>query len=295
LSPADGGAMAMAFALDGKTLAVRGRNHRVRLWETQTGKELHQLGDSELSQRTSGLAFLASGYLGPELRALAVSTDGQRLASAAGSTVRMWEVATGKEIPFHGGPWRAPFAIAQSPDGKTVVSWGFDRMIRRWEAGTGKQIDSFPAPARTTLAAFAPDAATVALANTDNTIRLHDTKSGKEISRLKGHENGISALAFAPDGKVLASRGSGDNSIRLHDVAKGTEIKQIVLRPRANARPGEFVLVLGGPARASRGTGPGLTFSPDGRLLITPLSGGNSRGNTLVIIDAATGKELRKI
>src|SRR5262249_24674701 len=41
--------------------------------------------------------------------------------------------------------------------------------------------------------------------------------------------------------------------------------------------------------------GPGLTFSPDGRLLITPLSGGNSRGNTLVIIDAATGKELRKI
>src|SRR5262249_5633677 len=94
---------------------------------------------------------------------------------------------------------------------------------------------------------------------------------------------------------VLASRGSGDNSIRLHDVAKGTEIKQIVLRPRANARPGEFVLVLGGPARASRGTGPGLTFSPDGRLLITPLSGGNSRGNTLVIIDAATGKELRKI
>src|SRR5262249_760315 len=156
--------------------------------------------------------------------------------------------------------------------GKSVVSWGFDRMIRRWEAGTGKALDSFAAPARTTSAAFSPDGGTVALANADNTIRLHDTRTGKEVGRLKGHANGIAALAFSPNGKVLASRGSRDNAIRLPDVAQGAEARQMVLRPRDNRGDDGLVLILGG-ARNSRGTGPSLAFSPDGRILIAPQSG----------------------
>jgi WD40 repeat protein/beta-lactamase regulating signal transducer with metallopeptidase domain len=295
LKPADGGVVAMVFALDGKTLAVRGRNQRVRLWETETGKELHQLNDAESPARYGGIAVLGGDFSGPEVRALAVSPDGKWVASAVGSSARIWDAATGKELPFPGGHWRAPFAVVLCSDGKSVVSWGFDRMIRRWEAGTGKLLDSFAAPARTTSAAFSPDGGTVALANADNTIRLHDTKTGKEVGRLKGHENGIAALAFSPDGKVLASRGSRDNAIRLHDVAKGAEVRQMVLRPRDTGGNDGIVLILGGGARSSRGTGPSLTFSPDGRMLIAPQSGSDEPGNTLVFLDAATGKELRKL
>src|SRR5439155_12845531 len=67
-----------------------------------------------------------------------------------------------------------------------------------------------------------------------------------------------------------------------------TALRQIALRPgKEPARGG--VIVIGGPA-GSHDTGPGLAFSPDGRLLAAAAAGG-----TLVLLDAATGREQRKI
>ncbi|HEV3263132.1 MAG TPA: WD40 repeat domain-containing protein [Gemmataceae bacterium] len=289
LKGAEGGILALVFSPDGKALAVRGGNQRIHLWQTDTGKELHQLGDSEPAEGDGGLAFFADGIGGLETRALAISPDGKRIAAAAASTVRLWETATGKELPLLGGHQQAPSAITLSADGKTVVSWGADRVLRRWEAATGKSLGDFPAPAGTTLAALSPDGRTIALANEDNTIRLHDTTSGKELHRFKGHPNGIAGLAFAPDGKVLASRGSADNTVRLYDAARGVEERQITMRP-VNNPDGGAVLIIGGGRRRSRGTGPGLAFSPDGKLVVA-----RGPGNTLVFLDVTAGKELRKI
>jgi WD40 repeat protein len=292
---ADGDVLTLAFTPDGKTLAVRGQNHRVRLWETATGKELHQLADAEPARRGGGFVLTVPGTHGPESRALAVSPDGSRVAAAAGSTVSLWETATGKELPLLDGHWRAPSAIILSGDGKEVISWGGDRVIRRWEAATGRPLGAFPAPAGTTLAAFAADGRTAALANRDNTIRLHETVTGKELRRIKGPPNGTAALAFAPGAKVLAARGRGDDTIRLYDVARGAELRQIAVRRKNNNPDGRLVIFLNGGG-GSRGTGPGLAFSPDGKLVVAPLAGGGGeRSNTLVFFDAATGKELRKI
>jgi WD40 repeat protein len=286
----DGGILALAFSPNGKVLAARGKDQKVRLWETVTGKELHQLGDAETPPRTGGLVFVTDLFTGPEMRVLAISPDGKQVASAAGPTVRIWETATGKELPLLGGHRRAPSAAALSPDGKAVVSWGADRVVRRWDA-RGRPLGAFPAPPRTTLAAFSPDGATAALANADGTIRLHETATGKELRRLEKQPGEVVALAFSPDGKAVAVR-RGDTAIRLHDVARGAELRQIALRPAAPpANVG--VIVLGGRAGGARGPGPGLAFSPDGKLLITPRPG--AAGNALVLFDATTGKELRKI
>jgi WD40 repeat protein len=294
LKAPDRGVLALVFSPDGKTLAARSRNQRVRLWETGSGKELRQLGDGgTVQQGGGGLAFLPAPSA-PEARALAFSPDGKQIAAAAGSTVRLWEAATGKELPLIDGHRQAPVAIIPSADGKTVVSWGADRVVRRWEAATGKALGAFAAPPGTTLAAFSADGRTAALANADTTIRLHDTATGRELRRLKAHEGGIAALAFSPDGKVLASRGSSDGAIRLYEVAEGAELRQIALRPEGN-QGGTAVLLLGGPARAPRGTAPGLAFSPDGRLLVATLPGNGALSNTLVLFDAAGGKQLRKI
>jgi WD40 repeat protein/beta-lactamase regulating signal transducer with metallopeptidase domain len=296
LKTGDGGARALVFAPDGRTLAVRGRGDRVRLWEVASGKELRHLSDADAPQgrRAGLLALFSDSFSGPGARALAVSPDGRRIAAAAGSTVRLWETATGKEVALNQGARRAPAAVILSSDGKVVVSWGFDGVVRRWEATMGQPRGAFPAPRGTTLAAFAPDAGTVALANADNTIRLHDTATGKELRRLSGHQSGCAALAFAPGGKLLASRDSGDNAIRLYDVARGTEVREILVRPRTNQGNG-MVLILGGPARALRGTGPGLAFSPDGSLLAVPVAGDSDPADVLAFFDVATGKELRKI
>ena len=50
-------------------------------------------------------------------------------------------------------------------------------------------------------------------------IRLHDTNGGKELQQFKGYNRGTSALAFSPDGKVLAERG-GDSIIRVDDLVR---------------------------------------------------------------------------
>jgi WD40 repeat protein len=139
IKTAGGRIVAASFTPDGKTLAIRGRNERVSLWETQTGKELHPLSDAQAIQRAGGgLLFVTPGFSAPETRALAISANGKQIASAAGSTVRVWETATGKELPLSDGHRKAPSIITLSKDGKTVVSWGGDRVVRRWEAATGK-------------------------------------------------------------------------------------------------------------------------------------------------------------
>ena len=228
-----GSVVGLVFVGDGQTLAVRGSNGRLRLWDTRTGKELRQLSDGELSRQTGfDLVLIGDDRVTPEVQPLALSSDGKRIAAGAGRTVRLWETASGKELPLLDGHQRAPSAIRVLPDGKTVVSWAADRVVRRWESATGKLLGAFPAPAGTTRAALSRDGRIVALANADNTIRLHDAATGKELHKFQGHPNGCAALAFTPDGTVLASYGSADNSIRLYDVASGRDLRQIALRPR---------------------------------------------------------------
>src|SRR5438552_1498321 len=62
-----------------------------------------------------------------------------------------------------------------------------------------------------TTIAFAPDGKTLASGGWDETVRLWDVETGKELRRLEGHQQGmIAALTFAPDGKHLATRGGLD-------------------------------------------------------------------------------------
>ncbi len=72
--------------------------------------------------------------------------------------------------------------------------------------------------------AFSPDGKTLATASRDNSIRLWNGATGKEVCRFIGHEKLIYSVAFAPDGKVLASAGDGE-LIRLWDVDKGMSVR----------------------------------------------------------------------
>jgi WD40 repeat protein/beta-lactamase regulating signal transducer with metallopeptidase domain len=292
LKAPDNQVASLSYSRDGKILAARGRNQKLAVWDAATGKALHALGDAAPLRRSTGGFILVSaggGFSGPETRALAISPDGKQIASASGSTVRIWDAVTGKELPLQGGHRRPPAAVRLSPDGKILISWGADQVIRRWDAATGRALGAFAAPARTLLATFSADGRVVALANADNTIRLHDTASGQELRRLTMQGSTV-ALAFAPGAKMIAARG-GNNLIHLFDVAAGKELRQIALP--STAKPGQPGVLILGAAGPLAGAAPGLAFSPDGKLLLSVVPGNSSRA--LVIIDVATGKQLRKI
>jgi len=65
--------------------------------------------------------------------------------------------------------------------------------------------------------AFSPDGKTLASGSRDDTIKLWDIASGKNIATLEKHTDSVQSVAFSPDGNTLAS-GSMDKTIVLWDV-----------------------------------------------------------------------------
>lgn len=72
-------------------------------------------------------------------------------------------------------------------------------------------------------ARLSPDGKLLATGGYDNTIKLWDVSSGKELWTLDGHNGAVFELAFRPDGKVLASA-SGDRTVKLWNVGTGERL-----------------------------------------------------------------------
>ncbi|MBY0528318.1 MAG: sigma-70 family RNA polymerase sigma factor [Gemmataceae bacterium] len=272
----------IVFSADGKILLSKStRDQEVRIWDVESGKGLRHFG--AMPNNRVGLQALLFGMGGNPLAEMALSRDGKTVAvGGENSTIRRWDVETGKELPQVGGHAAAISALMLSPDGKWLITQSSDGTLRRWDAVTGKESALVRLPEGTICAAFAPDGKTVALGNSGRTIRLHDLAADKEIRSFEAHAEGTAILAFSADGKVLATRGRGDNTIRLFDVASGKEVKQIGVPVDQN---NGNVIQLGG-----RTPPVGLCFSPDGRLLASP-----GPKNALHIWDVGTGKEVRQL
>src|ERR1700730_8787370 len=74
--------------------------------------------------------------------------------------------------------------------------------------------------------AFTRDGRILASGSVDQTIKLWDTATGRELRALKGHTGTVTGVAFSADDKVLASS-SVDQTIKLWDVATGHELRTL--------------------------------------------------------------------
>jgi WD40 repeat protein len=293
---------AVAFSPDGKWLAVASGDYgattyftetgRVTLWDVGTGKKLRQFSDDRLA-----------------FESVAFAPDGKTVAAAGGhgAVLHLWDAATGKEM--HQTDHRnAVSSVAFTADGRTVLTSAWNQGIHHWDAATGveqshregwapwlsrdgktliavtgwpeltlhvhdlaagKERRRFPLDPEDRHFVVSPGGTVLASAGKDGPIRIWDVATGKELRQLGGHRQMVFSLDFLADGKTLVST-SADQTTRLWDVTAGKELRQFA-----------------GPCQVH-------AFSPDGRLRAV-LGDGSEVPQSVRVLDAATGKEMRRL
>jgi WD40 repeat protein len=99
---------------------------------------------------------------------------------------------------------------------------------------------------------ISPDGTRIAAGCTDNTVRIVETATGKELHKMGAHENWLLGIVIGADGKRLVSVGR-DRAAKLTDATTGAFMENVnLLRGELSAvarHPHKDVIVIGGEER----------------------------------------------
>jgi WD40 repeat protein len=196
--------------------------------------------------------------------------------------ILLCDAATGKELRAIRGEGSAPHCFGCfSPDGRVLTTGDIEGKIWFWDVATRKPLKRLAGHGKPRLAgltgkgwedihlkmlrmAFAADGKTLASWSCDQTLRVWDAATGKEVRKdvIEGNDCWYS---FSSDGKALAAIVEDQHAFRFFDVATGKEGRTL---PRTEGR---YV---------------GFEFSPDCELV------GLLDHNTIRVFETATTREV---
>jgi WD40 repeat protein len=246
-----GYAMQLAFSPNGEFAATGGSDNTVKIWHIHHRRLLRTLTGHESS-----------------IASVDFSSDGNRLLSADSSTIRIWDVSTGRSLQVIDAavPRRAFFA----PDGRRVIAAIADTVhndvINIWDASNGRLIRSLKLDAFNTDFAMSVDGNLAATSRPDG-ISLWDLESG--VRKFSFRTTYITQpIALSPDAKLIAA-GGHDMKVKLWDRSNG-HLRHVFSSPIADLRS--------------------VAFSPDSRLVAAAAGDGTTK-----VWTTETGKELHSL
>jgi WD40 repeat protein len=296
----------LAFSPDGKYLVKVGLDRTVRIWETSSAREVMRLkNDAPHIVKLNKLdpPNLSAVTFSPDGRYLATITNGYLKTkepssdSKEASSVRVWEVNSGREVAHMNYDSSHVKTISFSPDGTYLAMATSNNIydnpesnVSLWETVSGRKIAYMQSigdaeylagnPSSVKVITFSPDGRYLAGIGgvSDKTIWVWEATSGRGVAFLS-HDDTVNTIAFSPDGKYL-STASKDKTARVWPIpsSSGREITRThtvdiensqttkTLRVRRTLGVGEAVEV----ARITHEDNiVAVAFSPDGKYLAT--------------------------
>src|SRR5580704_1529285 len=256
-----------------------------------------------LDQNARPELVMESGHHKPVM-SIAFGPDSQWLVSASqDTTLKLWDVATGRELREFAGHRGMVWKTALTPDGTILVSAATDGSVKLWDVETGRELRSLSGRSPIWSLALSLDGGTIAAGSKDGLIRVWPTSTTKKVKTLREAEE-VNGLAFSSDGDWLAA--AVGKSVDIWKISRGEKIQvlgghQNIVMAVATTRDGRWLASsdLNGVVKlwetntwheirawAQR---PGqaafaLSFSPDGSFLAAVV------GKNVEIWEASTGR-----
>jgi len=221
LSGHGGKILSIGFSADGRSLLSASADKTLKLWNLAAGEG----NDSPAGSINAAEAVSLSGHE-DIVHSLAFSPDGKTAASGgADKTVRIWNLADGKQLRSISAHAASVYCVDYSPDGNQLASGGLDSEMKVWNAADGAEVKKLEVGQDGVFCVSFLDGDHLLSGGPDKTIRKWNIQAGKAVQTFSGHRGWVMGLSRVPGKARVISLDHGGNLL-VWDFAKDETLFQ---------------------------------------------------------------------